>query len=287
MDAQNEVVEPVVPVTPAAAEGQVVDVESRVVGTSAEDDQNQNTDPEGNEGSKKPIQPRINELVRKRHEAEREAAYWRGVAETRAPKITTVEPPAPAAAPAKPVVSDFTTYDEYVDALTDWKSDRAVEKALAAVNTKAEERATQQSAAQMEEERSKNWNTRQTATKGVFKDYDEVVGNSDVPIHAHVAGLLKESDHGPALAYKLAKDPALAEKLNGMTEREAIKEFTRLEMAFEGQATPPPPAPVSKAPVPPTPVRVGASTSKDIGKMSMDEYVAARKAAGGSWGARG
>lgn len=286
MDAP-EVIVPVVPVTPAAAEGQVVDVETRVIDTTAEDGQNQNTDLEGNEGGKKPIQPRINELVRKRHEAERETAYWRGVAEARTPKVTTAEPPAPAAAPAKPVVDNFTTYDEYVDALTDWKSDRAVEKALAAVNTKTEERATQQSAAQVEEERSKNWATRQTAIKEVFKDYDEVVGNSDVPIHAHVADLLKESDHGPALAYKLAKDPALAEKLNGMTERQAAKEFGRLEMGFEGTAPTPTPVHVSKAPVPPTPVRGGASTSKDIGKMSMDEYVAARKAAGSNWGVRG
>ena len=288
MDAP-EVVAPVVPVEPAAAPvGQVVDVETRVIETPAGETQDQNNEIDGTDGGKKPIQPRINELVRKRHEAEREAAYWRGVAETRAPKPATAESPAPAAAPAKPVVGDYQTYDEFVDALTDWKSDRAVEKALATVNAKTEERTTQQTAAQAEEARSKAWQTRQTATKEIFKDYEEVVGNSEVPIFPHVADLLKDSDHGPALAYKLAKDPALAEKLNKMTGLQAAKEFGRLEMGFETPATPaPPPVPLSKAPVPPTPVRVGAATSKDISKMSMDEYVAARKAAGANWGARG
>jgi hypothetical protein len=295
MDADN-VVDPVVSIDPpvAAPVGQVVDVESHIVDASTEDqgtDQETDQDPNAAPGTKKPIQPRINELVRQRHDAQREAAYWRGVAEAGGKsKTTQVESPAPAAAPevpAKPLVKDFFTYDEYVDALTDWKSDRAVEKALAAVTTKDQERTTQQTAVQAEEERSKNWQTRQTATKEVFKDFDEVVGKSDVPIYPHVAELLKDSDHGPAIAYKLAKDPDLAAKLNGMPEKKAIKEFARLEMAFES-TTPPSPPPVvpSKAPVPPTPIRVGAATTKDLGKMSMDEYAAARKAAGSNWGVR-
>lgn len=248
---------------------------------------------EGQQG-KKPIQPRINELVRKRHEAEREAAYWRGVAQASANK-STVESPAPAAAPAKPTADQFKTYDEYVEALTDWKSDRAVEKALATVNTKIEEKSTQQTAAQQEADRTKNWQARQDATKAVLKDYDEVVGESDIPIAPHVGELLLDSDHGPALAYKLAKDPELANKLNRMSEKQAAKEIGKLEAAFDiaagssnTQTTAAPAAQpnVSKAPVPPRPVTQGRSTSKDLSQMSMDEYVAARKAQGAGWANR-
>lgn len=250
-----------------------------------------------NEGQpgKKPIQPRINELVRKRHEAEREAAYWKGVAQASTSK-PVVESPAPAAAPAKPTTDQFNTYDEYVEALTDWKSDRAVEKALATVNAKIEEKSTQQTAAQQEADRTKNWHARQDATKAVLKDYDEVVGSSDVAIAAHVGDLLLDSDHGPALAYKLAQDPELAAKLNGMSEKMAAKEIGKLEAAFDLTATPSatttPAAPtaktnVSKAPVPPSPVTQGRATSKDMSAMSMDEYIAARKAQGAGWAKRG
>lgn len=249
-------------------------------------------DNEGQQG-KKPIQPRINELVRKRHEAEREAAYWRGVAQANANK-TTVETPAPAAAPAKPTADQFKTYDEYVEALTDWKSDRAVEKALASVNTKIEEKSTQQTAAQQEADRTKNWQARQEATKAVLKDYDEVVGESDILIAPHVGELLLDSDHGPALAYKLAKDPELADKLNRTTERQAAKEIGKLEAAFDSAGTssngttaaPAAQPNVSKAPTPPRPVAQGRSTSKDLSQMSMDEYIAARKAQGAGWANR-
>jgi len=269
--------------------------------TSTEHEQGQREGEEGqvdNEGQsgKKPIQPRINELVRKRHEAEREAAYWRGVAQAASNK-STVETPAPAAAPAKPTADQFKTYDEYVEALTDWKSDRAVEKALATVNTKIEEKSTQQTAAQQEADRTKNWQARQEATKAVLKDYDEVVGESEIPIAPHVGDLLLDSDHGPALAYKLAKDPELAEKLNRMSEKQAAKEIGKMEAAFDiaagssnsqTQTTAAPAAQpnVSKAPTPPRPVTQGRATSKDLSQMSMDEYVAARKAQGAGWANR-
>lgn len=241
--------------------------------------------------TRKPIQPRINELVRQRHEAQREAAYWRGVAEAAKMGVTSPAPAAAPTPPAKPTPDQFTTYDEYVDALTDWKSDRAVEKALAKVNNKIEEKSALDSEKQVEATRTKNWLTRQEAIKTALPDYDVVMGAADnVPVAQHVVDLLLDSEHGPAIAYKMAKDPALAEKLNGMTEREAAKAIGRLEAAFESVSSPSPspaPAPatpkpptLSKAPVPPTPVPQGSATSKDPSKMSMPEYVAWRKSQG-------
>jgi hypothetical protein len=266
------------------------------------DDDNEGKQGEqGEHGTRKPIQPRINELTRARHDAEREAAYWKGVATAKTNNGAPAEAPAPAA-PPKPVVDNFKTYDEYVEALTDWKSDRAVEKALAKVNETIEERSAKQTATQQEEARSTNWQTRQEAIKKVITDYDDVVAESDVPIAPHVGELLLESDHGPAIAYKLAKDPSIAEKLNKMSPTAAAKEIGKMEMAFDsdiaaktepGETTSAPAAPappaatlkaVSKAPVPPTPVNTNASRQPDLAKMSMDDYMKARKAQGAKWG---
>jgi hypothetical protein len=248
--------------------------------------------------ARKPIQPRINELTRARHDAEREAAYWKGVATAKSNTGAPAEAPAPAA-PPKPVVDNFKTYDEYVEALTDWKSDRAVEKALATVNKTIEERSTRQTAAQQEAERNTNWATRQEAIKKVMTDYDNVVAESDVPIAPHVGELLLDSDHGPAIAYKMAKDPAIAEKLNKMSPTAAAKEIGKMEAVFDSDIAAsstqteheaPAPAPVaalkqvSKAPVPPTPVNSNSARMPDLGKLSMDDYVKARKSQGARWG---
>ncbi len=256
------------------------------------DEQRAEQENSGEDRPKKPIQPRINELVRKAHEAAREAAYWRGIAEGKS-KTPSEAPPAPPAAPEKPTPDKFATYEEYVDKLTDWKADRAVEKALTAVNTQIEKRSEQQTAAEQAKERDSNWNKRTEEVRKVIEDYDEVLLAADnVPIAQHVGDLLLDSEFGPAIAYKLAKDPELVQKLNGMTERQAAKEFGKLEATLAASAPAPAPnseapdpAPsekpnVSKAPAPPRPVPQGRSTTKDISKMSMDEYVANRKSLG-------
>lgn len=260
-------------------------------------DPGEQVEPGETQGTRKPIQPRINELTRARHDAEREAAYWKGVATAKSNGASSAETSAPAAPPPKPIVDNFKTYDEYVEALTDWKSDRAVEKALAGVNKTIEERSSQQTAAQQESERNTNWQTRQEATKKVITDYDEVVAESDVPIAPHVGDLLLDSDHGPAIAYKIAKDPSIADKLNKMSPTAAAKEIGKMEAAFDSNiaASPAPspseapaPAPaakqVSKAPTPPNPVNVSSSRTPDLAKMNMDDYVKARKAQGARWG---
>lgn len=242
--------------------------------------------------------------MRKRHEAEREAAYWRGVANAGGAPKTSAPAAAPAApvTPPKPEAKSFQTYDEFVEALTDWKTDRAMEKARATVNTEIKETAAKQTAEQQTAERTKTWHSRQEATKAVIKDYEEVVANSDIPISPHVGELLVDSEHGPALAYQLAKDPSLAEKLNAMSPTAAAKYIGRMEAALDPAESPAPAAggpngaaatpaappavvkPVSKAPVPPTPVAGFSSRPPDLAKASMDDYVKIRREQGARWG---
>lgn len=247
------------------------------------------TGQQGEPGAKKaakPIQPRINELVRKQREAEREAAYWRGVAQGKTPASS----PAPSAAPApaatpKPVKENFQTYDEYVEAVSDWKADLKVKAALADVNATIEARESRQSDAQVKANRAKNWQERSAATREVLPDFDEVLSAADgAKIENHTAELLEDSPHGPAIAYKLAKDPELLDKLNKMSPTAAAKEFGKMESVFDGHsnnaASPTPSPHATKAPKPPSGIQQRSSTSKDVTKMSMDEYIAHRKSLG-------
>jgi hypothetical protein len=241
-------------------------------------DPNAQVDP--NAPAKKPIQPRINELVRLRHEAERRAEYWRGLAEGRTASAPANAPAPAAVVPPKPVAADFTTYDQYVDALTDWKADRKSEETLAKVEARIEERTSRSAAQNRVGEQTSNWNTRTEAAKAVIKDFDEVLDASEVIVQPHIQAVLLESEHGPKLAYKLALDPSLADKLNRMSPMAAAKEIGKLEMGIET----PKPKPVSSAPTPPNPIPGGRQSLKALGDMPMEEYVAARKAQGAAWG---
>jgi hypothetical protein len=224
------------------------------------------------------VQSRIDELTRLRHEAEREAAYWRGRAGNggagEAGKQEAAQPSAPeAATKPKPTPDQFDDYGEYIEALTEWKAEEKVSKAL----TEREAKAAQ---AQQAAVRATTWEQRQAATRSALPDYDAVVGASDAPVAQHVAETLQESEHGPALAYHLAKHPEVLERLNGMSPRQADREIGRLEerlAATANAASGETDTPAVKTTQAPKPASVtssqGRSVAQDPSRMSPEEYV--------------
>jgi len=234
---------------------------------------------------RKPVQPRIDELTRKVRENEREAAYWRQRAEAAAQPKETEK------AAEKPTPDKFADYGEYVEALADWKADQKIDAKLSERDKQAAEK-------QQAEKRSSTWNERAEAFRKETPRYDDVMSNSDVPIANHVGELLLESEYGPHLALHLAEHPEVADKLNALSPTAAAREIGRLEASFERSAIPDPntdadsqtsePAPVVKpkttnAPPPAKPIGSGRSTSVDLAKAPMDDYVKQRKAQGARW----
>jgi hypothetical protein len=220
-------------------------------------------------GRYKGVQPRIDELTRKRYEAEREAAYWKGVATQGKPPAD----PAQAAQPAaKPAVESFPTYGEYVEALAEWKADQKISQAL---SQREQQAATKQAA--------ETWETRQAAFRQVAADYDQVVGSADEPVSAAVADALRDSAAGPAIAYHLAKNPDLLDRLNGLPARSVDREIGRLEERLSASA-PAAKAAVSSAPAPAkTTSGAGRASAPTLANSSMEEYKALRKAQGARW----
>ncbi len=218
------------------------------------------------------MQERINELTRKRGEAEREAAYWRQRAES------ANATPAPEAA-KKPAIEDFKTADEYLEALSDWKASEKVNEALSKRDREAAERA-QQTAQQTREQ---SWSARMDAARKSMPDLDEVIGNADVPISGAMREAMLDSDKGPELAYHLAKNPNEAARIAGLSPTQAALALGRLEASLSA-APAPTPKPVSKAPAPLGALNTAASSAtKDPSNMSMDEYKAFRKSQGAWW----
>lgn len=241
-----------------------------------EEGQQQEQQAEGNEGQQnerdekgrfKGVQPRIDELTRARREAEREAAYWKQVAQG-------AQSPAQAA-PQRPTPDQFDQYDDYVDALTDWKADQAVNK-----------RMEQDSTRKVAETRAQTFAERQAQARTAMPDYDEVVGGSDTPIADHVGEVILDSDLGPQLAYHFAKNPDALMRLNSMSPTAAAREIGKLESTLSAKPAAPAASTkkVSAAPAPAGTLGTqGRATTPPLANLSMDEYMKQRKSQGARW----
>lgn len=231
---------------------------------------------------KNPVQPRIDELTRKVRENEREATYWRTLA-------IANQAPAPAA-PKKPEPADFQDYGAFVEALAEHKAGEKIDKALKEHDEKTAQRTA-------DTQRAQTWAERQVQVRTKTSDYDAVVAVSDVQIAKHVGDLILESEVGPSLAYMFAKNPQVAERLNGLTPMQAAREFGRLEAAVNGGGASAPVAPVAapaaapagrttNAPPPAKAIPQTSSTQVDMSKLSTEDYLKARRAQGASWARR-
>lgn len=224
----------------------------------AAEDEGQERDDKGR--FKPKVQERIDELTRQKHEASREAAYWRGIAETRAAKEAPAEPQ------GKPTADQFTEYSDYIEALTEWKADQKIEAKFA-----------EREAKQQETARATTWTERVTAVKAEIADFDTVMAGSSAPMTQAMAEAIRESDMGPRVAYHLAQHPEIATKMVGMSESAVNREIGRLEAILSApKAEAPAPKRITSAPIPPTPVGSGRSTVGDPAKMSQADYLAWR-----------
>ena len=267
----EEVAAEVVDESPPVAE-QVAD-QSAETEQSGEESQQAET-PQAKE--RRSAQGRINELTRQRHEAEREAAYWRGLAEARANEQPAKAPQQEAE--KKPSAADFSDYDTYVEALAEWKAEQKVSEAL----ERRQQSSEQAKKAAEAREVAKAWTERQNAARSVFSDYDAVVGSADVTITPAVSDILLTSDKGPEVAYYLAKNPTVVERLNALSPTAAAREIGRLEAALEKPSV----KHVVDAPAPASITRSPRTQSSDLAQMDHEAYRAARAKQGAVWARR-
>ncbi len=206
--------------------------------------------PEGEPEHKKPaIQERFGELTaaRKAAEARAEAAEKR-IADLEAKAKVAEKPAEPVRDPtAKPKPADFTDAFEYAEALADWSANNALR-----------ERDKKDAEARETEKRMKaadDWQGKLKIARAEFADYDDVMAGTELKVSNEVRDALLESDIGPKLAYHLASNPELAERIAGMTPIGALRTIGKLEATLE--KPPEKPAPVVEKPAvkrPPAPI---------------------------------
>ena len=222
--------------------------------TTADDGADDTAQTETGHKPAKGVQKRLDELTRQKHETARDRDYWRDLA-IRATGGEQTIPQAPIVnAGDKPQVDQFDTYEDFTEALTDWK----VEQTLA--NRERQTTAKTQTETALQKLRAG------AATKADFKD---VV--ADIPVTPAVQDLLVGADNAAEILYELGQDTDALTRFATLNDTmqavELGKIAARLETPKTRTSSPPPNAP------PQTVNGISAGVNKDPNVMTMAEYV--------------
>jgi hypothetical protein len=220
--------------------------ESATSGENGEDEQTE--DGEQRPQKKGGFQRRIEKLNTRLSEKDREIEHWRNAAlrNQESPQERREKPAAAAEPQGKPQAKDYTSLEEYTEAVAEWKIDQR-ENAREA-RAAAETRKTQ------EQEKLQNWNKQVETGRQAHDDFDEVL-ETPVPVTPAMREALLTSEVGAELAYYLGQHPEAAEKIARLSPVATARELGKIEARLA--KTPPAAAqaaPVSRAPKPVTPV---------------------------------
>ena len=176
---------------------------------------------------------------------------------------------APKPAPVEHVTPEqFTTTEEYVDALTTSKAQQIVQ---------------QQQYAKQQQELLGNYHEKEEDARGKYEDFEQVAYNPKLPITQVMAQTIQASDNGPDIAYYLGTNPKEADRISRLEPFLQAKEIGRLEAKIASE-------PVTKrtssapAPISPVTARGGHSGSFDttdprsIKTMTTSQWIEADRA---------
>lgn len=241
MDNETEVAEATA--APADTQGDVVNSEATTEQTPATDSAGDGDDTPADKPKKKHwAYDRIDELTRRYHTAKREAEMWKSKAETPAP-----------------TQDQFDDYDDYVAAKTVHK-----------LNVDTAQTREQEASLYLAE----TFEQREAIARDKYPDYDAFARAPTTAITADMAEVIQNSELGPEIAYHLGKNPTDARRIASLPARLQAAEIGKLEVKLS--------APVATRKPPPPPIEtvsaIASGGSRDPNKMTMAEYVEARKA---------
>jgi hypothetical protein len=178
----------------------------------------------------------------------------------------------------KPLQENYETYDEFQEALVDWK----VESRLQAHEAKVRDDRQREQEAQRAQEAVAAQQARIDKFRSEHEDFDAVIAEADgnLPLSAPMRDVFRSSEHGPELMYYLCKNPDECDRIAYLHPLEAIKEMGKIEARFEVADSGPTSQaePVTRAPRPIKPVGGGATASSvPLDQMSYQDFKRARE----------
>lgn len=180
------------------------------------------------------------------------------------PKVESVS-----ASQGKPTPENFVTYEDYVEALTDWK---------------VEERLQKRDSATKQETLRESYDRQIAEAQKAYPDFDEAIAEYDfhlMPRHAQEA--LLHSEMGAHIAYHIANNPNIGDELSRMTPVQAAMRIGELGLQLKSQSSKGKAAvKVTKAPPPITPLKGAAPSQRTLQDYvdagDHEGYAAARRA---------
>ena len=187
-------------------------------------------------------------------------------------------PPTSSAAPsetdaeAKPLQENFETYDEFQEAIVDWK----VSERLTHHEAQQRDRIERDRVQRAQEALVAAHTARIATFRSAHGDFDAIVtAGKDLPMTRPMQDAVLNSESGPAMMYHLCQNPEECDRIAAMNPILALKEMGRLEGRLE-VAVPGPTSTaesITKAPRPIKPVGGGATASTiPLDQMAYREY---------------
>lgn len=174
------------------------------------------------------------------------------------------------------------TYEDYLRAVAKYDAKQETDKTLKAEREARQGKEKQGTEAARNEKLAKDWTEREKTFQSATKDYEETVMpfvDDELQSFSQQARMaIVESEVGPNLLHHLATHLEEAERIAGLSPNRQIAELGKLEEKISA-----PPKKTTSAPAPITPVNGGKTASKDISKMSQEEYEQHRKSQGARW----
>jgi hypothetical protein len=210
-------------------------------------------------------QEELDAIVQKRLDKERRKFERKQFEMETRERIAQEQAAKPAPTLEKPKESDFETWDQYIEAIAEYKA-KEILRAERFEAENAKTKASQQTEAQRINERQQAL-IEKGETK--FEDFEDVI-KSDTNEYSRAAYLAAlESDISAEILYHLAKNPEEGKRIASLPAYAQAKEIGKLEDKLSAKK----PVKTSNAPEPIKPLGNGTSAPVDLAKVSMDDYM--------------
>jgi len=234
--------------------------------TTSEEGTNPEPTPQKKEGGG--FRKRIDELVRKNHDTSRQNAQLQQQLDSIQEQQRQAQLDGTVNAPP-PQLEDYTTPEDYYEAVESWKKDSitSFQEGQAESDRKTQEIADNAKAQQ-------DYQVKVAQAVEKYPDFMATITNPELPNLPEIspAGFqaVVESDNFADVAVYLAKNPVELYGLGSMSPIQAIKEVAKIEMRLAAK-----PASQTTTPAisPPTELGGQASSVKQTGDMSTEEWM--------------
>ena len=248
-------------VAPAEAAEEIVPIEELTGEETAVEPVEPVAEPEPEPAPQKPkksAQQRINDITRQKHDALRDAEYWKSKA------LAGTAPAQETPASTRPDRDNYEDRRTYEDDLLTWHDNRT--------NAQRTEQATQTAQTKAQE----TWDERSEKIREEHPDFDDVLASEVYSETMNNA--LFVSEDGPELAYWLGRHENYAEakRISGLSPQEQMLEMGKLIPKIKLQKT------TKAAPTPPEPITpvgaTGGAPPVDDSKLSTNDWFKKREA---------